>query len=179
MTARLPGFEADGHLAPALAVVLGQGPPRCGRPRPLLDRSHLGTRKTRKVRVKALVPGCQNTTASLAVEAAAYVTAEDRSTVTCLAEASPAPFRVAPALKQKGRWSSNLCMPVPPPEPIPDDAGYTFYASGQRCKESVLAPLRRMTAVGEGRGGPGDEKTSQHHRALSPTTNPTPTECTQ
>ena len=130
--------------------------------------------KTRKFRVKAWVPACQNTssiTAVLAVEVAAYVAAEDGLGVTCLIEASPATFRVAPALKLKGPLSSKVCTPVSPPDPIPVGAGYRFYASNQGFTESVLAPLRRrMTAAGE-----TDDR--HHQRGLSPTTNPTREEC--
>ena len=118
--------------------------------------------KTRKVRVKALVPDCQNTT-TLAVQVSVYVMTGN-NVVTCLTEAVPARFRVEPKLKPKERLASlGSCTPVPPPEPIPDDAGYTFYASGQRCKDVILAPLRRLTVADQ--------------RALSPTTNPTVEEC--
>ena len=130
----------------------------------------LAPRKTRGFLVKALVPGCQNTTATLAVEAAAYVTANDGTTVTCLTKTDPSRFGVSPALAKDLRNDRDKCTPVPPPEPIPDNAGYSFYASGQRCTEAVLTPLRRLTAVGK-----ADDR--HHQRVLSPTTNPTPEEC--
>lgn len=135
--------------------------------------------KIRRFLVKAMVPGCQNTTAVLAVEASAYVTANDGTTVTCLTEADPSTFGVSPALGRdrrinrhhKSSGGSDACTFVPPPPPIPADAGYSFYASSQRCAEAVLTPLRRTSAVEE-------TMNSAYQRALSPTTNPTPNECT-
>ncbi len=138
--------------------------------------------KTRKFRIKAVVPGCQNTSdtaAPLAVEVSAYVVASDGETVTCLTEATPATFRVLPAVKAKVGASSTLCTPVPPPVPIPADAGYIFYASGQRCKDSVLALLQRRELTGmvdEAKDEAGTE--AEQHRGLSPSTNPTVGECT-
>ena len=139
--------------------------------------------KTRKFRIKAVVPGCQNTSsiaAPLAVEVSAYVVASDGETVTCLTEATPATFRVLPAVKAKGLSSSStLCTPLPPPVPIPADAGYIFYASGQRCKDSVLALLQRRELTGmvdEAKDEAGTE--AEQHRGLSPSTNPTVGECT-
>ena len=141
--------------------------------------------KSRTVRIKALVPGCQNTTTTtppLAIQLSAYLVTNDN--VTCQTEARPATFRVRPARKPTQPLSLEACTPLPPPRPIPDDAGYTFYANNQKCKDAILSPLRRlaMSSVatrenGEG-GKPEGATTRTHHRGLSPTTNPTVEECT-
>lgn len=141
--------------------------------------------KSRKVRIKALVPGCQNTTTAampLAIQASAYLVTNGN--VTCQTEARPAIFRVRPPLKPNYPLSLGACAPLPPPQPIPENAGYTFYASNQKCKDAILSPLRRlaMSSVatrenGEG-ANPEGATTKAHHRGLSPTSNPTAEECT-
>ncbi len=82
---------------------------------------------------------CQNTTTTtpLAIQASAYLMTNDN--VTCQTEARPATFRVRPALKPKDPLSLETCTPLPPPQPIPipDDAGYTFYANNQKCKDAI------------------------------------------
>ena len=140
--------------------------------------------KRRRVCIKALVPRCQNTTTTtpLAIQASAYLMTNDN--VTGQTEARPASFRVRPALKPEDFLSLKACTPLPPPQPIPDDAGYTFYANNQKCKDAILSPLRRlaMSSVaarenGEG-GKPEGATASTDHRGLSPTTSPTAEECT-
>lgn len=136
--------------------------------------------RAQKLLVKAYVPTCQNAasgSADLAIHASVYVLSdEDGETVTCLTEAEPAFFQVSPS-REEGRMSSSseLCTPLPPPEAIPKTAGYRFYASEQRCKDSVLTPLRRRRLVATG----GGDKAGNGYRALSSTTNPTLDECKQ
>ena len=49
-----------------------------------------------------------------------------------------------------------------------DDDSFVPFATNQRCKDATLTSLRRLT-------GAHDE--AEGHRALSPTTNPTATQC--
>ena len=66
--------------------------------------------RSRRVRITALVPGCQNTsttTPPLVIQTSAYLVANNN--VTCLTEASPATFRVRPARKQKQPAPSVAC----------------------------------------------------------------------
>jgi hypothetical protein len=147
----------------------------------------------RNVRISAFVPHCQNTTAStsaLAVQASAYLVADDD--VTCLTEARPSIFHVRRILKGKSSLALGPCTPLSPPIPIPDDAGYSVFANNQICQNAVLTnlSLRRLnvtrkatttTRIGGGSDeGPqpdGRTTVALDHRALSSITNPTVEEC--
>lgn len=86
----------------------------------------LAAGKSRKFRVKATVPTCQNTSApALQIKALAYLQ-DNASVVSCDVSATPVQVQVLPAPKQKRRRRSVGTCPPPPP----GGDGYSFFAGG-------------------------------------------------
>ena len=103
--------------------------------------------KTRKFLVTALIPACQDDTdPSLTVQASAYVTASDGETVTCLNNASPADFRVFPALKNKADLSKlGDCVCAPPVTSVTTTTITTTVLPGRKMRTVSFLVHAEMT----------------------------------